>query len=75
MNSFTVTAVGNLAKNSELAVKGDGCARTRLPALFGNYRLWKASSYCLLFLDPPDRRARRGETDNPVATMCAKEAA
>jgi single-strand DNA-binding protein len=34
MNSFTVTAIGNLAKNPELAVKGD-VAYTRL-CLVGN---------------------------------------
>jgi type IV secretion system protein VirB3 len=37
--------------------------RTRLPALFANYRLWKASSYCPLTLElPSPRRGRpRGE--------------
>jgi type IV secretion system protein VirB3 len=34
-------------------------ARTRLPALFANYRVWKASSYCPLTLDLPDQRGRR----------------
>ena len=34
-------------------------ARTRLPALFANLRLWKASSYCPLVLDLPCRRGRR----------------
>jgi type IV secretion system protein VirB3 len=34
-------------------------ARTRLPALFANLRVWKASSYCPLILDLPDRRGRR----------------
>ena len=33
--------------------------RTRLPALFANLRLWKASSYCPLTLDLPCRRGRR----------------
>ncbi len=37
-------------------------ARTRIPALLGNRRLWGAVSYCALTLDPPDssgyRRAR-----------------
>src|SRR5580693_1947596 len=33
--------------------------RTRLPALFANLRAWKASSYCPLILDLPDRRGRR----------------
>jgi len=34
-------------------------ARTRLPALFANFRIWKASSYCPLALDLPNRRGRR----------------
>ena len=34
-------------------------ARTRLPALFANLRVWKASSYCPLILDLPNRRGRR----------------
>lgn len=34
-------------------------ARTRLPALFANLRLWKASSYCPLVLDLPSRRGHR----------------
>jgi type IV secretion system protein VirB3 len=34
-------------------------ARTRLPALFANLRIWKASSYSPLMLDLPDRRGRR----------------
>src|ERR1700694_141619 len=33
--------------------------RTRLPALFANLRIWKASSYCPLALDLPNRRGRR----------------
>lgn len=33
--------------------------RTRLPALLGNLRYWKASSYSPLALDLPDHRARR----------------
>jgi len=36
--------------------------RTRLPALCGNHRLWKASSYCPLILDLPDVRGRRRRT-------------
>jgi type IV secretion system protein VirB3 len=35
------------------------CARTRLPALVGNYRLWKSSSYSPLTLDLPDQSGRR----------------
>jgi type IV secretion system protein VirB3 len=34
-------------------------ARTRSPALLGNLRLWKASSYCPLALDLPNPRGRR----------------
>jgi len=35
------------------------CARTRLPALFANWRLWKASSYSPLATGLPDRTGRR----------------
>jgi len=34
-------------------------ARTRLPALFANLRVWKASSYSPLAIDLPNRRGRR----------------
>ncbi len=34
-------------------------ARTRLPALFANLRIWEASSYCPLPLDLPNRGGRR----------------
>ena len=34
-------------------------ARTRLPALFANLRVWKASSYCPLVLDLPNPAGRR----------------
>jgi type IV secretion system protein VirB3 len=34
-------------------------ARTRLPALFANLRLWKASSYSPLVIDLPGRAGRR----------------
>ncbi len=34
-------------------------ARTRLPALFGNLLLWKASSYSPLEIDLPDRQGVR----------------
>src|ERR1700736_492605 len=33
--------------------------RTRLPAVFANLRVWKASSYSPLGLDLPNRRGRR----------------
>lgn len=39
--------------------------RTRLPALFGNYRLWRASSYGPLTLDLPCARGRRSLADPP----------
>src|ERR1700685_3643224 len=35
------------------------CARTRLPAFFANWRLWKASSYAPLATALPDRSGRR----------------
>lgn len=34
-------------------------ARTRLPAVFANLRVWKASSYSPLILDFPDNRGLR----------------
>ena len=33
--------------------------RTRIPALLGNARFWRASGYSPLRLDPPDVRGRR----------------
>lgn len=33
--------------------------RTRIPALLGNARFWRASGYSPLPLDPPDARGRR----------------
>jgi type IV secretion system protein VirB3 len=33
--------------------------RTRLPALFANHHVWRASSYCPLALDLPNDRGRR----------------
>jgi type IV secretion system protein VirB3 len=33
--------------------------RTRMPSYFANYRLWKASSYSPLALDPPNSHGRR----------------
>jgi type IV secretion system protein VirB3 len=35
------------------------CARTRLPAVFANWRVWKASSYSPLATALPDRGGRR----------------
>jgi type IV secretion system protein VirB3 len=37
--------------------------RTRLPALWGNLRFWKSSSYSPLTIDPPDARGRRRNPD------------
>lgn len=33
--------------------------RTRMPSYFANFRLWKASSYSPLALDPPNAQGRR----------------
>jgi type IV secretion system protein VirB3 len=41
-------------------------ARTRLPALFTNLRVWKASSYSPLALDPPSVRGRRAQVVREV---------
>jgi len=38
-------------------------ARTRLPAFFANYRVWRSSSYCPLVLELPNRRGRRRRGD------------
>ncbi|MDB6087083.1 MAG: type secretory pathway VirB3 family protein [Gammaproteobacteria bacterium] len=43
-------------------------ARTRMPALFANYRVWKSSSYCPLTLDLPDHRGRRHR--GTAVTVC-----
>jgi type IV secretion system protein VirB3 len=40
--------------------------RTRLPALLGTLRLWKASSYSPLTLDLPDARGRRRMRSAPA---------
>jgi type IV secretion system protein VirB3 len=44
-------------------------ARTRLPALFANLRVWKASSYSPLALDLPSRRGRRRPEVSDVSVM------
>ena len=36
--------------------------RTRIPALLGNARFWRASAYSPLALDPPDGRGRRRQS-------------
>jgi type IV secretion system protein VirB3 len=42
-------------------------SRTRLPAIFANYRVWRASSYSPLALELPRGRGRRHQAD----TTCA----
>jgi type IV secretion system protein VirB3 len=42
---------------------------TRMPAFFANMRVWRASSYCPLELDLPDRRGRRRRV--PEVPPCA----
>jgi type IV secretion system protein VirB3 len=39
--------------------------RTRIPALLGNARLWKSSSYSPLVLDPPAVRGQRRTLPTP----------
>ena len=48
--------------------------RTRLAAVFANRWFWKASSYCPLVLDLPNRRGRRRATvpDVPVTVSRAR---
>jgi type IV secretion system protein VirB3 len=41
--------------------------RTRLPAVFANYRVWRASSYSPLSIQVPDGRGRRPRGDFPCA--------
>src|ERR1700683_3433315 len=41
--------------------------RTRLPAIFANYRVWRASSYCPLALELPTARGRRRREDPSCA--------
>jgi type IV secretion system protein VirB3 len=47
--------------------------RTRLPAVLGTLRLWKASSYSTLALDLPDVQGRRGSTELIPAAYAAGE--
>jgi type IV secretion system protein VirB3 len=44
-------------------------ARTRLPALMANLRLWRASSYSPLILDLPNRKGRRAAGVEAVACV------
>jgi type IV secretion system protein VirB3 len=43
------------------------CARTRLPAMVGNLRHWKANTYSPLMLDMPNGRGRRSASVEWVA--------
>jgi type IV secretion system protein VirB3 len=46
-------------------------SRTRLPAWFANYGVWKASSYSPLTLDLPTRRGRRRRAaDRILSAAC-----
>ncbi len=45
--------------------------RTRLPAVLGTLRVWKASSYSALALDLPDACGRRGAAELIPATCRA----
>ena len=44
-------------------------ARTRLPAWFANYRVWRASSYTPLALDLPNHRGRRRRSVGEVHVL------
>jgi type IV secretion system protein VirB3 len=44
-------------------------SRTRLPALFANYRVWRASSYSPLALDLPNDRGRRRRDSAEVQVL------
>jgi type IV secretion system protein VirB3 len=50
-------------------------ARTRLPALFANLRVWKASSYCSLALDLPSRRGCRRPVVSDVSVSISRAGA
>jgi type IV secretion system protein VirB3 len=50
-------------------------ARTRLPALFANLRVWKASSYCPLALDLPSRRGCRRAVVSDVSVSISRAGA
>jgi type IV secretion system protein VirB3 len=55
-------------------------ARTRLPAVFSNLRVWRASSYCPLIVDLPGRGGRRRRdvvdagmvTSAPATPLCQR---
>lgn len=48
-------------------------ARTRLPSLFANHRLWKASSYTPLALDMPNMLGRRRQVEALVPLRFHRE--
>jgi type IV secretion system protein VirB3 len=47
-------------------------ARTRIPALLSNVRLWRAVSYSPLPLDPPDARGRRRTAASACVARCSR---
>jgi type IV secretion system protein VirB3 len=46
--------------------------RTRLPSYFTNFWVWRASSYCPLVLDPPNRCGRRRGDPRVELALIAK---
>jgi type IV secretion system protein VirB3 len=48
-------------------------ARTRLPAAFGNLRMWRASSYSPLVIDIPSRYRFRRRAISDAAVICSKQ--
>lgn len=46
-------------------------ARTRIPALLSNARLWRAVSYSPMLLDPPDATGRRRTAPSACVARCA----
>ena len=48
-------------------------ARTRLPSLFANHRLWKASSYGALWINLPCERGRRRRRVDAILPVCFSE--
>jgi type IV secretion system protein VirB3 len=45
-------------------------ARTRLPSVFANLRIWQASSYSPLALDFPDHRGYRRRGPGAIEPVC-----
>jgi type IV secretion system protein VirB3 len=48
-------------------------ARTRLPSLFANHRLWSASSYSPLWMNLPSARGRRRRHVDAILPVCFSE--